>query len=133
MLFVYFILAATLVILLGLGVTIGRLRDGPWPAATWFFLLVFFGTWFLGGWLAPFDTTPWGMRWMLGGVIAGGASLLFASAAVLFRWTLSGKRNTERQRIAVSVTVYTFLWTALFSIVLAMITQHILRALEETT
>lgn len=132
MLVVYLILLALLIVLLGLGLTKGRLREGPWPAAAWFFFLVFIGTWFLGGWLAPFDATPWGMRWMAGGVMIGGAALLLALAVTLLRWALTGRRATERQRIAVAVSAYTFLWTAFFSILLAMITQHFIRALDAT-
>lgn len=130
MLVVYLILLAVLIVLLGLGLTMGRLRDGPWPAAAWFFFLVFIGTWFLGGWLAPFDATPWGARWMLGGIIAGGMALLFALAVTLLQWSLAGGQATQQQRIAVSVSVYTFLWTGFVSILLAMIAQHFIRALQ---
>lgn len=130
-LIIYLLLLALLLALLWFGLTLGRLREGPWPAAAWLFFGIFVGAWFLGGWLAPFDASPWGLRWMLGGIILGGAALVLALAATLLGWALRGRRATERQRIAMSVSAYTFAWTALLAILLAVIAQHFFRAVEQ--
>jgi hypothetical protein len=130
MFYVDLVFVAVIVSLVSVGLTVGRLRPGPWPAAIWFFLLLFFGTWALGAWLQPIGPRVWGTYWVPYAIAAVGISLLLAAAAALVRAPDDRPRPTQEARLAVRVTAHAYVGTAIVFSVIAVVLRYLDQALS---
>ncbi len=116
--------------LAAIGLTVGRLRPGAWPAAVWFFLLLLFGTWALGAWLQPIGPRMWGTHWVPYVIAAAGISLLLAAAATIFGGAPHPPHATQEERAAVKATTYAYVWTAILFALVAIALRYLDRAWE---
>jgi hypothetical protein len=126
MVYVDLVFVLIIVSLAAVGLSVGRLRPGPWPAAVWFFLLLFFGTWALGAWLQPIGPTLWGTRWVPYVIAAVGISLLLAAATVLH--ADRDAIHSAEERVALQVTTRAYLWAAIAVSVVAIALRYVTRA-----
>jgi hypothetical protein len=120
----YVDLAFVLIItsLAAIGLTIGRLRAGALPAAVWFFLLLFFGTWAVGAWLQPIGPRMWGTYWVPYVIAAVGISLLLAAGATIFG---GSPHPPQEERAAVKATTYAYVWTAILFALVAIAVRYL--------
>jgi len=77
------VLIFALLAMLALGASASHYR--AWPAAMWFFLLIFFGTWALGAWFEPLGPPVWGYYWAPFALVAIVLALVIAAAAATCR------------------------------------------------
>lgn len=125
MFYIDLVFVVIIVSLVSVGLTIGRLRPGAWPAAVWFFLLLFFGTWALGAWLQPIGPRAWGTYWVPYVIAAVGISLLLAAAATLAGHPGDRPHPPQEERLAVRVTTYAYVGTAIAFSVIAILLRYL--------
>jgi len=129
MFYVDLVFVVIIVSLAGIGLTVGRLRPGAWPAAVWFFLLLFFGTWALGAWLQPIGPRIWGTYWVPYVIAGVGISLLLAATTTLLGNPSDRTHSTQEERVAVKVTTYVYVVTAIVFSLAAIALRYLDRVL----
>jgi len=117
-------------VLVGLVVAVGFRRGTGWRELLWLFLLLFLGTWAIGGWMVPFGPSlgDWRPLPYLAVAVAIGAVLSAALPRRPRRATLELARNVPPEKASVAALVVGMaFWIALFVFVLGLGARYLLQ------
>lgn len=119
----FFVLVIALVI--GGIFAYGLRRGGPWPGAAWFFVILFVGTWALGGFFRPFGPPMGDVHWAPYIVAALLIAMLLAAATPIRPPPASEQtREVEREGAAVAVGLGVFFWLILIVSILLIALRY---------
>lgn len=123
MLITDFFLVFIIALVIGVIFAFGLRRGGPWPGVLWFFLILFVGTWALGGLFRPFGPPVGDIYWVPYLSAALLIALLLAATTPLRPPPASEEtRAVEREGAQLAVGLGVFFWLMLiFSLLLIAI------------
>ena len=125
-------------VIIGALFSVGLRGRNDWAGTFWLFLILFFGTWALGGWLRPMGPPAWTVYWVPY-VIAGAVIALFFSALTPAQGRsrlrsdrpsqLSdpGATDTEQRARDAVAAVSVFFWLLLAVAVGAIVLQYVMQ------
>jgi hypothetical protein len=121
MFFIDLLLALVIAVIVGLILTRGFRRSGPWTGVAGFFLLLFLATWAAGVWLVPFGPVMFGayvLPFLFGALIVG---LLLA--AVSPPGPTGPEPLEEGQAAALGLSM--FFWALIIALVVVILVAYL--------
>jgi hypothetical protein len=130
-LFVHFVVAFFVALILSLIFVRGFRRAGPWASFLAFFIIVFLASWAGGLWLRPLGTALWGVYWLPFLMVGLIFALVIAAASIPSRPTRPSVELAQKDEVEISEAKTTltalglFFYIVIIALAVSIISQYV--------